>query len=123
MGAITIQQMADRVAELLEERLGLKGDGLHAKLRKGGRMLPRKVLRAATDLADAAEQSYNAKLLMQIDEEAVATNYDICIKHLSGLNVWHRRKGVLLGVTTSVLFSLLVVAVLVLAVLFWRGFL
>lgn len=122
MGAITIQQMADRVAELLEERLGLKGDGLRAKLRKGGRLLPRKVLRAANDLAEAAEQSYNAKLLIQIDEEAVATNYDICVKHLSALNVWHRRTGVLLGLTTSILFSLLVVAGLVVAVLVWRGF-
>jgi hypothetical protein len=123
MGAITIQQMADRVAELLEERLGLKGDGLQAKLRKGARLLPRKVSRAANELAEAAEQSRHAKLLLQVDEEAVATNYDICVKHLSGLNVWHRRRGVLLGLATSILFSLLVVAGLVLAVLFWRGFL
>jgi len=123
MGAITIQQMADRVAELLEERLGLKGDGLRAKLRKGGRILPRKVQRAATDLAAAEEQSHHAKLLLQIDMETVATNYDVCLKYLSGLNTWHRRKGVLLGLATSILFSLLVVAGLVLAVLVWRGFL
>ncbi|MFN4172296.1 MAG: hypothetical protein ACK4GW_11150 [Pseudorhodobacter sp.] len=123
MGAITIQQMADRVDELLEERLGLRGDGLRGRLKKGRRILPRKVLRAATDLAEAAEQSHNAKLLLQIDEGLVAANYDICVKHLSGLNRWHRRKGILLGLTTSILFSLLMVAGMVLAVLVWRGFL
>ena len=34
MSAVTIQQMADRVAQLLEERLGLGGRDLSAKLKR-----------------------------------------------------------------------------------------
>ncbi len=123
MSAITIQQMADRVAELLEERLRIKGADLAAKVQKGGRQLPRRVRVAAQNLADAALRAKNPKLLMMIDEEAVATNYDICVKHLSALNRWDRRKGFLIGFATSTLFSLLVVAGLALAVMVWRGLL
>ncbi len=36
MSAITIQQMADRVAQLMEQRLRIKGAGLAEKLSRGG---------------------------------------------------------------------------------------
>ena len=78
MSAVTIQQMAERVDHMMEERLRIKGNGLTEKLRKGGRFLPRKVLAAAEKLADAAEQSKNPKLLLRIDEAAVAAAYDVC---------------------------------------------
>jgi hypothetical protein len=123
MGAVTIQQMADRVSDLLQERLRIKGRDLSDRLSKGGRKLPRKVRAAAEGLALAAEQSHNAKLLVQIDEELVARNYDICVKHLTGLNRWDKRKGVLLGLTASILFSLVAVVALLIGVLIWRGFL
>ena len=41
-----MQQMADRVAELMEARLRVKGEGLTAKLKRGGRFLPRRVMAA-----------------------------------------------------------------------------
>ena len=72
MSAVTIQQMADRVAGLMEERLRIRGVGLAEKLRKGGRLLPRRVRVAAEFLAQAAAMAQNAKLLMQIDDGAVA---------------------------------------------------
>lgn len=123
MSAITIQQMAERVAELMQERLHVKGLGLSEKLRKGGRLLPRKVRQAAADLAQAAEMAQNPKLLLQLDEEKIAGNYDLCVKHLGGLNVWEKRKGMLIGLTTSLLFIVVTVAALVLGIMVWRGFL
>ena len=82
MSAVTIQQMADRVAGLMEERLRVRGAGLTEKLRKGGRLLPRKVQAQAQILAQAATMAQNPKLLMQLDQGAVAQAYDVCVKHL-----------------------------------------
>lgn len=122
MSAVTIQQMADRVAALLEERLRVKGRGLAGKMRKAGRRLPRQVRDAAEVLAKAQMMSQSPRLLLQIDDETVALAYDVCLKHLNGIDPRARRRGAILDVTASIAFSLLVVAGLVLAVLFWRGF-
>ena len=67
MSAVTIQQMADRVAQLLEERLGLGGRGLSVKLKRAGRTLPKKVRDSGRVLAQAAQKGQNPKLLGQID--------------------------------------------------------
>jgi hypothetical protein len=123
MGAISIQQMAERISALLTERLQIKGQDLAEKLRRGGGRLPRKVRQAAQELATASEHSYNPKLLLQINEEKVAANYDICVRYLTALNKGYRIRGMLLGLSTSILFSLVAVIGLVLAVLVWRGFL
>ncbi len=122
MSAITIQQMADRVAGLMEERLGVRGKGLEEKLRKGGRLLPRAVRAKATVLSTLATQAQNPKLLTQINIEDVARAYDTCVKHLGAINAGGRRTGMLLGMASSIAFSLLVVAVLVIGVLMWRGY-
>lgn len=123
MSAVTLQQMADRIAGLMEERLRVRGRGLTEKLRKGGRLLPRKVRAAAEVVAQAAVLSQNHKLLMQIDREAVAAAYDLCVRHLAGISLSERRKGLILNIAASITFSVLVVAVLLVAVLYWRGFL
>lgn len=121
MGAKTIQQMAERISALLTERMQIKGRDLGEKLARGGRRLPRKVRISAEALRLAAEQSYNPKLLLQINEEDVANDYDTCVKHLRKLNKGHKLREVLLGLSTSILFRLVAVAALVLGVLKWRG--
>jgi len=55
---VAIQQMADRVAQLLEEKLSLGGRDLAAKLRRGKRLLPRKVRDAADALAVAIAHAH-----------------------------------------------------------------
>lgn len=122
MSAISIQQMADRVAALMEERLGAKGKGLAAKLHRAGRRLPRKVRAAGEELAQAAAMAQNPKLLLQIDHDAMSAAYDTCIKHLAAINPRIRRMDGLVAVAASVAFSVLAVAVILIAVLRWRGF-
>ena len=123
MSAVTIQQMAERVAALLEERLSIKGKGLPEKLRKGGRLLPRKVRLSAESLADAATRSQNPKLLLQIDEAAVVNAYDVCSKHLAKIDAADRRLGSVLRTASSMVISLMVVALIAVGVLYWRGYL
>lgn len=121
MSAVAIQQMADRVAALMEERLRLRGAGLEAKLNRAGRSLPRKVRDAGKRLAEAAHLSQNPKVLMQIDMEKVSNDYDLLMRHLQGISAWDRRLGRLLHGTASILLILVVVGVLFVAVLRWRG--
>lgn len=121
MGAMAIQQMSDRLAALMEERLRIRGAGLEAKLTKGGRMLPRHVRAAAGRLAEAATMAQNPKLYLTVDQQKVASDYDLCLRHLSGLNLWDRRKAMVLNWLASTVFTLAVVGALVFAVLRWRG--
>lgn len=121
MSAITIQQMADRIAGLMEERLGVRGRGLQEKLRRGGRHLPRAVRAAAKDLADAAEKSKNPKLLVQLDRPRIAASYDTCLKHLNGLRGGSARMAALVRVLATVALGLLVLGGGVLLVQSLRG--
>jgi hypothetical protein len=121
MTGVPIQRMADRVAELMQQRLRIKGTGLAEKLRRGRRLLPRRVQAAAQALEEAAAMAQNPKLLLQVDQEAAAEAYDICLKHLGAVNRKARRRGAALNVAASVAFSILAVGVLVIALLVWRG--
>ena len=121
MSAVTIQQMADRVAGLMEQKLRVGGKGLAVKVRKAGRRLPRNVRIAAEALVQANDMAKSARLMHQIDEELVAEAYDICVRHLGRVDLADRRKGVAVGIAASVAFSLLVVAGLVGVVVWWRG--
>ena len=122
MSAVTIQQMAERVSSMMGERLGIRGVDLTAKLKRGGRVLPRRVRSAAQDLARAAEMSKNPRLLVQVDEGQVASQFDICIKHLSAIDRRSRRLGALMGMAASVALGLLVLGAGAIAILRWRGY-
>ena len=123
MSGVSIRQMADRVAGLMETRLRARGTGLAAKLRSRGRQLPRKVRRAAQALAVAAEQAENPRLMMQLDLAKVAADYDLCVRHLGGLGARDRRIAALLDFGARLALILLAVGGLVLMVLYWRGYL
>jgi hypothetical protein len=121
MGAATVQQMADRVAALIEERLSVRGTSLDDRVKRAGRRLPRAVRDAAGRLAQAAEMAQNPKLLLQIDETRVAADYDTCLRHLSGISVRDRWVGWLVNFGATTVVTLVIVAALAAAVLYWRG--
>ncbi|MFN6924748.1 MAG: hypothetical protein ACK4P8_03785 [Tabrizicola sp.] len=123
MSAVAIQQMADRVAQLLEQRLAVGGRDLAAKLRRGGRLLPKRVREGAELLAVSAERAQNPKLLGQIDMGAVAEAYDACVRHLTAIDPASRRKETIAGMVGFVGYGILFLIVAVIAVLVWRGFL
>ena len=123
MGSVSVQQMADRVAALMEERLRIRGTGLAEKLRRGGRALPRRIRAEAELLAAAAEKARVPKLLMQLDHERVAAAYDACVRYLAPLGRGARVRGYVLDLAAASGFALVVTAAMVVGVLVWRGFL
>ena len=121
MSVVTVQQLADRVAVLVEERLRVRGDTLEAKLNRAGRRLPRKVRDAGAVLVQATQMIRNPKLMHLVDDEAVALAYDTCLRHLNTVDPVEARKGLILDIAARIAFAILVVAVLFVAVLYWRG--
>jgi hypothetical protein len=119
----SIKQMADHVAALMQQRLHVGGASLAEKLRRGGRALPRSVRSEAAFLAEASRQATNPRLLPLIDRDRVARAHDICLRHLQGLDRKARRRAALMGIASSIAFSLFAVGVLAVVVLWWRGFL
>ena len=122
MSAVTIQQMEDREAQLLEERLGLGGRDLSAKLKRAGRVLPKKVRDSGKLLAQSAQKGQNPKLLGQIDMGDVTEAYDICVKHLIAINPMGRRRDMFAGMVGSVGFGVLILLVALFDFLAWRGY-
>ncbi len=119
----SIEQMADRVADLMEARLRVRGDGLSRKLKRGGRRLPKKVKTAAEVLALSAEAIQVPKLRSRVDPERAAIAYDICLRYLKPLGASARRSALVWGIGTSFAAIFTVTSGLVLAVLLWRGYL
>jgi hypothetical protein len=122
MSAVTIQQMVERISGLMEERLAVRGATLADKMRKGGRLLPRKVRLAAERLAKAGTNAQNPKLLLRVDEGAVSKDYDICVRHLTAINAKAGIRRLLGSMATSIAFGLLMLGIAAIAVLRWRGF-
>lgn len=121
MSGITVQQMAARVADLMEDRLRVRGKGLAAKLRRGGRLLPRKVRTQAAYLAAAAEKSTVPKLQLQLDHQRIAAAYDACLRHLSPIGAGDRRAAYLFHLVLSLALAVFVAGAIVVAVMVWRG--
>ena len=121
MGAETIQQMADRVAALMNKKLHVRGTTLSEMLQRGAGRLPRAVRAEARFLETAAVQAQHPKLMVLIDDARVAQAYEACLRFLNGVDRKARRRAMLAGMASSIAFSLFVVGVLFLAVLYWRG--
>ncbi len=121
MSGVSVQQMAGRVAELMEERLRVRGRSLGEKLRRGGRLLPRRVRRKAEFLATSAQAADLARL--QLDHARIAEAYDACVRYLKPLGASARRRAILLEMATGFATGIFATAVLVVGLLLWRGFL
>jgi hypothetical protein len=122
MGAVAIQQMADRVAQLLEEKHSVRGRDLATKLRRAGGLLPRKVRDRAELLAVSAAKARNPKLLGQIDMGEVAEAYDACIRHLATVDPAKRRSRLVSDMVGSFGFGVLFLVLALIAFLAWRGY-
>ena len=121
MSAVTIQQMADRVAALMEQRLGVRGRSLPEKLRRGRRRLPRRLRREAALLADATAQAGHPRLMAQLDHERLSTAYDALVRHLSPLGRSERRTAMLRSIGAGAALAVLAVLCLFFGVAAWRG--
>lgn len=112
----------DRLAQLMEEKLDIRGAGFEKKLQRAGRLLPRHLRRDGQTLVEALALSDHPRLERQIDSVQLKKSANALEKYLLNFDAWDRRRGIAVGFLASLLFNLLVVAALVVAVLIWRGY-
>ncbi|MEP2717928.1 hypothetical protein [Pseudophaeobacter sp.] len=111
----------EEVRELLGSRAEASGD-LATALGKARRRLPRRIYKQGMKLAEALPLLEHPKLRLIQDEKALKRAAREVKTHLKKIDVADRRKGRILDILGSMAFSILVVFVLLLTVLRWRGF-
>lgn len=116
-----LQARADRLAQLIEERLDIRGAGLQAKLGRGGRRLPRMVRNAGEQLLLAQRMAANPKLAPQIDHARLNAACDAAERVLKRIDPWERRTTILVNWLAGNAANIIVVAALALAAIAWRG--
>jgi len=118
----SVQDMATEVADLMKANLRIRGKDLAAKLRHTGRLMPKRVKREATFLAETVALAQNPKLQKMVDYGKADSAHKICVTFLNSVDLADRRKGAFLGILSSFALAFIVVAVLVVSVLVWRGY-
>jgi septal ring factor EnvC (AmiA/AmiB activator) len=122
MEPIVINQLADRVAGLLSEKLGARGRNLEGRLAHARRELPRRVRRSGEALVAAQKMGANPKLAMRVDGEDVSNSYAAISRYLVSIDAAAVKSRKRFNLMASVAAQFLMVVGLLVAVLMWRGF-
>ncbi|MFV2002419.1 MAG: hypothetical protein ACC619_05510 [Paracoccaceae bacterium] len=120
---MTYDEQSDHIATLLEQRLNIRGNGLDAKLRKSGRLLPRHIHRDGQQIVESTNLQGNPRLARRIDADQVLKSYRACEKYLMNIDVSDRRQGRIIGLLATNALNFVIIFALLTAVLVWRGFL
>lgn len=113
---------AERLANLLEARLGIKGQGLEVKLRRAGRLVPKRIRADAMLVIEAARLEDNPKLARMLDEATIAAAASKVEIWLNSIDPAERRTNRIIGFLSSNALNLMATGTLVIVVLVWRGY-
>lgn len=116
-------QQNRELAQLAGEKFSFRGTDLARAMRKVGRRLPARAHESAAILIRAETMAAHPKLArMLVPQDIKRARADLS-SALKSIDPADRRKGLILSTLGMVVFNLLAVAVLVLVILNWRGFL
>jgi len=121
-----IAQYERRVAELstaLQSKLGLRKAPFATLVARSRRRVPRRVYQHAMALVEAERFADNPKLSRTLDFPALSHAARVVADHLDSVDLADARKGKLLSLLGSLSLNLIAVAILLIAVLMWRGYL
>ncbi|MEP1765485.1 MAG: hypothetical protein ABJJ53_02340 [Sulfitobacter sp.] len=122
---ITDKDMAAKSRKLrglLQQKLDVRGRDLRQSLRRAGRRLPRGVRKSGAALMRAEMLAHNPKTARQVDAGQVTAAFEHMRAYLEQLDVVEMRKGRILSVTGAIVANLLLVVVLFIVWLWWRGY-
>lgn len=111
-----------RLRGLLQQKLDVRGGDLRQTLRRAGRRLPKGMRKRGDALMRAEMLAHNPKTARQVDAGAVEQDYEVLRAYLVALDVNEMRKSRWLSVTGAVVANLILVAVLFVSWLWWRGY-
>ncbi len=107
---------------LLQQKLDVRGRDLRQSLRRAGRRLPRTVRKQGDALMRAEILAHNPKTARQVNAAEVDKAYEQMRAYLEAIDVSEIRKTRLLSVTGAIVANLLLVVVLFVVWLWWRGY-
>ncbi|WP_210527152.1 hypothetical protein [Rubellimicrobium arenae] len=107
---------------LLHDQLGVRGRTLGQQVRRAGRRLPRALRTDALFLARAEEMARHPRLARLVDPRQVAKAEGRVASHLRSLDPVQARRHRRLDWLATAGFYILSTAALIVAVLWWRGF-
>ena len=117
-----LQKSLPRIERLLAAKLGLKRGPLGYRAAKAGRRLPVSVRRDLAELGEAAHLAGHPLLRLGLDPEKLSAAAARSEAHLEAIDVSDRRKGWVLSLLAVNAVNLMLLAVLILVLLSWRGF-
>lgn len=120
--ALDIQTHVARIEALLGSRFGATRGTLAQRVIKVGRLLPRRTRRDLAQVAEAAQMATHPRLALRLDHAAVLAAAERAEAHLRAVDGRDRRRGQILGMLGALVFNLMLLAVILLVVLRWRGF-
>lgn len=120
--ALTIFDIVDEVSEAMADKLRVRGKSLAIQIRKAGRMLPRRIQRDATYLAQAADVAENPKLARMVDMRKAQIARKDVLAFLETVDLAAERRNMTLQIIASIAFALLFTGIVLLFVLVQRGF-
>ena len=111
----------DKIAALMEERLGIRGDGFDEKFARAGRLLPRKLRREGALLVEARALADHPKLGRRVDARRLRKACRVFERYLNRVDGTERRVTRWINWLAGNALNVLIVFALALAVLAWRG--
>jgi len=120
---ISLDRMITGIVAQLREKLGVRGKDLKTALAKARHRLPRQVYRQAMTLVQAEPLAGHPKLCQTLDQAALEKAASQVSEHLDAIDLADRRKGWWLGTLGGLSFNMILMAVVLVTVLVWRGFL
>ncbi|WP_143535106.1 hypothetical protein [Roseivivax jejudonensis] len=121
-GDETLAPKVARLEALMAERLGTGKRPLGRAARWAGRELPRGVRADLARVAEAAHLAGHPRLRVLAEDPRVDAAIARAEAHLTAIDVADRRRGKLLGIAGTLAANALILIVLLIAVLRWRGF-
>ncbi|MZR12621.1 hypothetical protein GQE99_06255 [Maritimibacter sp. DP07] len=116
-----LQDRAETLARLMEERLDIRGPDLAAKTRRARRRVPRWLRRELMALVQALEYSRHPKFAARIDHARIETGARRAQNWLEQVDATDRRKSLVIHWLAGNAFNVLVVIGLAVGVMAWRG--
>lgn len=123
MEKTVVDQLVDRIFTLLGERLGVRGKTLEARFRKAGRLVPKRARAPIKVLIEAEKMAQNPTIAIRIDPEALAAAYDKAVLELGDVDRDAEKSRKRFNMAALLGVQILLIAVVFVAVMRWRGFL
>ncbi|WP_158968755.1 hypothetical protein [Chachezhania sediminis] len=116
-----IAQELQALSQLAHEKLGTSGKTVAESFRRTRGLLPRRLRAKARVLAAAEPLASHPKLHLMLDTASLDRDAKEIRAHLASVDPKERHKGWWLGWAAALAFNILLVMVLLIVVLRWRG--